>query len=191
MRWEWRLTPELQRQLVVFAGLVALLAVGYWWLSAPSSTATVPVARVTTVASAPASVVVDIEGAVRRPGVIRLRAGARVIDAITAAGGLREGQRAVVNMARPLVDGEQIVIGASAASAPVAGGSAAASGRVDINTASVAQLDALPGIGAVLAQRIVDHREQHGPFKALRDLLDVSGIGDAKYADLADAITIA
>lgn len=177
----------LARQLAVAALGVAACALVYWWMSAPVETTPVPRAQRTRAATS-TSVMVDVIGAVRRPGVVRLPAGARVVDAVAAAGGLLPGRAPVVNMAREVVDGEQIVVGAAAMTATATSGSAG--GRVSINNGDVAALDSLPGIGAVIAQRIVDYRTQHGPFRTLRDLLDVPGIGDAKYADIADAITL-
>lgn len=177
----------LARQLVFGALGVLACALLYWWMSAPVESTALPRATPTRSAAA-TSVLVDVIGDVRRPGVVRLPAGARVVDAVAAAGGLRPGRAPVVNMAREVVDGEQIVVGATSMTA--AASTSAAGGRVSINSADVAALDALPGVGAVIAQRIIDYREQHGPFRTLRDLLDVPGIGDAKYADLADAITL-
>ena len=141
--------------------------------------------------------VVDVAGKVRRPGVYRLPAGAWVQDAVTAAGGILPGvDPAAVNLARRLADGEQVLIGLPAA-APVAGaaggsgaGPAGAAGPLDLNAATVEQLDALPGVGPVLAQRIVDWRTAHGRFGSVSDLSKVSGIGDAKLADLKPLVTV-
>ena len=121
-------------------------------------------------------------------------AGSRVTDAVAAAGGMLTGvDPTTVNLARKLSDGEQLVIGRPAAAAPA--GTAAStgadpSGPVDLNSATVAQLDALPGVGPVLAQRIVDWRSQHGRFDSVTQLSSVSGIGDAKFADLAPLVTV-
>jgi competence protein ComEA len=144
-------------------------------------------------------VVVAVAGAVRRPGLVTLPAGSRVDDAVRAAGGVRPGGRlGLLNLARRLVDGEQVVVGASVpdpstaagvAAAPAPDGAASAA-PLDLNTATAAQLDALPGIGPVLAQRIVDHRTRNGPFRSVDDLRQVSGIGDAKFATLRSAVTV-
>ena len=147
-------------------------------------------------APAPASVqglVVHVVGRVARPGVVTLAAGARVADAVEAAGGLRRDADVThVNLARPVADGEQILVPRRGEDPPAPSpGTSAAPGRVDLNVADVATLDALPGIGPVLAQRIVDHREQHGPFPDVASLSDVPGIGPALERRLADLVTVA
>ncbi|MCU1691923.1 MAG: DNA-binding protein [Frankiales bacterium] len=141
--------------------------------------------------------VVAVAGDVKRPGLVRLAAGSRVDDAVRAAGGLAPGAEVgLLNLARRLVDGEQVVVGGAA---PVAGagtgaGAAAAGGAagalVDLNTATSADLDGLPGIGPVLAERIVDYRTAHGPFRSVDQLREVSGIGESKYQSLRDAVTV-
>ena len=134
-------------------------------------------------------VVVDVVGEVRHPGVVRLPRGSRVVDAVAAAGGLRRGEAPIINMARVLVDGEQLAIGASDTNRSTAV-SAQSSGKVDVNQATAGELDALPGIGPVLAQRIVEYRAKHGSFAHTRDLLDVPGIGDSKFGQLSDAVSV-
>ncbi|MGY1451711.1 helix-hairpin-helix domain-containing protein [Streptomyces sp. SS8] len=140
------------------------------------------------------ALLVDVAGEVRRPGVHRLPAGARVTDALRAAGGVRPGTDLHgLNRARPLADGEQIVVGEppTEAAAPgppaagaVAGGGPAAGGPVSLNSATAEQLDALPGIGPVMAQRIIDHRTEHGGFSSVEELREVSGIGERRFAEL-------
>jgi competence protein ComEA len=130
-------------------------------------------------------VVVDVAGKVRRPGVATLPAGSRVVDAIRKAGGARPGVDLTgLNLARVLVDGEQILVGV----APVAGVAASASAQpgaadggslVNLNTATLDQLDGLPGVGPVTAQKILDWRSAHGAFTAIDELLEVDGIGEA------------
>ncbi|WP_240958154.1 ComEA family DNA-binding protein [Streptomyces barkulensis] len=137
---------------------------------------------------------VDVAGEVRRPGVHRLPAGARVADALRAAGGVRPGTDLHgLNRARPLADGEQIVVGepptAAAVPGPPAAGSAAgggpaAGGPVSLNSATAEQLDTLPGIGPVMAQRIIDHRTERGGFSSVGELREVSGIGERRFAEL-------
>lgn len=157
------------------------------------------------------SVVVHVAGAVTQPGVVELAAGARVADAVTAAGGPAvDAEVAAVNLARVLVDGEQVYVprlgesppgaaagasGGGAGAGPPGDGvgtgssSAAAAGPVNLNTATVAELDTLPGVGPVLAQRIVDWRDQDGPFLSVEDLDAVSGIGPAMMERLRDLVT--
>lgn len=142
-----------------------------------------------------APVLVHVLGAVARPGLVELDAGARVVDAVAAAGGLTpEADPAGVNLARPVVDGEQLVVPVvGAVPAPEAAGAegaagAAGDGLVHLNTADVAELDTLPRIGPALAQRIIDWRDANGPFTSAEQLLDVAGIGDAVFAGLADKV---
>ncbi|MFI1719609.1 helix-hairpin-helix domain-containing protein [Streptomyces sp. NPDC020489] len=150
-----------------------------------------------------AEIVVDVSGKVREPGVHRLPMGSRVADALRAAGGVRPGaDTAGLNRARFLVDGEQVVVGAPAAAPGVGAGSGgtAASGPagavpgagpvapVSLNTATVDQLDTLPGVGPVLAQHIVDYRTQHGGFRSVDELREVNGIGERRFADLRNLV---
>ncbi|MGO4755573.1 helix-hairpin-helix domain-containing protein, partial [Streptomyces sp. 2MCAF27] len=145
------------------------------------------------------SVVVDVSGKVRDPGVHRLRSGSRVADALKAAGGTRPGaDLSGLNRARVLTDGEQIVVGtppalpptgsgptATAGSGGAAGGAGSApAGPVSLNSATVDQLDTLPGVGPVLARHILDYRTQHGGFRSVDELREVNGIGDRRFADL-------
>jgi competence protein ComEA len=146
------------------------------------------------------SVVVDVAGKVRRPGIATLPAGSRVVDALEAAGGPRRGARiGSLNLARVLADGEQIVVGlpappgvaASAASAPTrASGSGSATALVNVNSASQPELEELPGIGPVTAVAILDFRTENGPFTSVDELLEVSGIGEATLAEIAPFVTL-
>jgi competence protein ComEA len=143
-------------------------------------------------------VVVAVGGKVRKPGLVRLPPGARVADALAAAGGANPGvDVALLNLARKVVDGELIMVGVTppsgvttAPAAPAAGGASAAGGPVNLNTATLADLDTLPGVGPVLAQRILDARESQGGFHAVSDLRKVDGIGDARYEQLKDLVTV-
>ncbi|MCX2925471.1 ComEA family DNA-binding protein [Streptomyces sp. NEAU-W12] len=137
-------------------------------------------------------IVVDVGGEVRDPGVHRLPAGSRVADALRAAGGVRPGTRTDnLNRARFLVDGEQVVVGGPA---PAAGaGAAPAPGAgpttpVSLNTATLEQLDSLPGVGPVLARHILDHRTRNGGFRSVDELREVNGIGDRRFADLRNLV---
>lgn len=197
---------EAGRRSAVAIGVAALAAVlAGWWLlagrqhasTAASSPALSLAAPATSASSHPAvRVVVDVVGKVRRPGVYRLPDGSRVDDALTAAGGTLPGvDLTQLNLASKLTDGEQIAVGMpGAASAVGAPGTAAASGSasapVDLNTATVQQLDTLPGVGPVLAQRIVDWRTQHGRFDSVDQLQEVSGIGPSRLADLRPLVTV-
>ncbi|MEV1077617.1 ComEA family DNA-binding protein [Streptomyces sp. NPDC050211] len=146
--------------------------------------------------TAAAEIVVDVSGKVREPGIQRLPAGSRVVDALRAAGGVRPGTNTDgLNRARFLVDGEQVIVGATgAAPGPVPGGSvgsaagAAPAAPVSLNTATVEQLETLPGVGPVLAQHIIDYRTQHGGFRSVDQLREVNGIGDRRFADLRDLV---
>ena len=157
--------------------------------------------------AAPAPLRVQVGGAVAAPGVYDLAEGARVLDAVEAAGGFAEGAaRDALNLARAVSDGEQVVVpseadiaaqeavsagaGGAAAGAGASAAAGGAGGKVNINTASAAQLDTLPGVGASTAEKIVADREANGPFKTVEDLKRVSGIGDKKFAALADAICV-
>jgi competence protein ComEA len=148
--------------------------------------------------SGTAHVVVDVAGRVRRPGIATLPLGSRVADALRAAGGARRGVRlGALNLARVLVDGEQILVGvrappgpaAAAAAAPTTG-TAGPAALVNINTASSVELEALPEVGPVTAQAIVDFRTQNGPFTSVDELLEVSGIGDATLAKVTPFVTL-
>ncbi|WP_438870652.1 helix-hairpin-helix domain-containing protein [Paractinoplanes bogorensis] len=150
-------------------------------------------------ASAASEVVVAVGGKVRKPGLVRLAPGARVADALTAAGGAEPGvDVAVLNLARKVVDGELIMVGVTpppgvvlpTGPAAPAGGAPGAGGLVNLNTATLADLDGLPGVGPVLAQRILDARDAQGGFKAVTDLRKVDGIGDARYEQLKDLVTV-
>jgi len=137
---------------------------------------------------APTTLVVHVVGDVARPGVVRVPHGSRVTDAIEAAGGADAGaDLSSVNLARLVVDGEQVRVGLPPApelSAPVASGADATGVPVDVNTASAAQLTELPGIGPVLAERIVVFRTENGPFRRLDQLVEVPGIGPAILDDI-------
>ena len=143
--------------------------------------------------SAQSQVVVEVVGKVRQPAVLTLPEGSRVQDALEAAGGARHGVDTTdQNLARVLVDGEQIRIGLRPAPAgdPADTTGSTAAGLIDINTASMDQLQQIPGVGPVLAQRIVTYREQNGGFQAVEQLTEVSGIGEATFAQMQPMVTV-
>jgi competence protein ComEA len=199
----------------VVSGVVALVLL---WLilrpSEPPLEASIPLATfpVVTTSSLPSIVTVHVAGAVKSPGVYRLTTLARVIDAVTAAGGpTSEADLERINLAQLLLDTEQVFIpGRTTRSvaptiaprhrptttlatprAPSQQGSSPTSGGlVDLNTATAAELDALPGVGPVTAKAIVDYRTSKGKFSRTEDLLNVAGIGPAKLAALRDLVTV-
>jgi competence protein ComEA len=137
------------------------------------------------------ALVVHVVGAVRRPGLYRLVAGARIADALRRAGGAtRRADLSLVNLAAPVSDGTQVVVPRRV---PAAGGGSEASaaapgGPVHLNTATVDELDELPGVGPVTAQKIVDWREQHGAFSSVDDLDAIPGIGPARLEQLRELV---
>jgi competence protein ComEA len=148
-------------------------------------------------APTPAPITVDISGAVSQPGVYQLPVGSRVQDAIDAAGGLLENAYAeTINLAMPLNDGTKVLIPVIPEPHTVAEGetntnpASPASTLININTASSSQLQELPGIGQSKAQAIIDYRESYGPFTAVEQIMNVSGIGPATFERLKDLITI-
>jgi competence protein ComEA len=184
--------PLSRRQALVVAGALALVLVLAGKLLAgggsPARAPTFPLPRAAPAHPRP-KVVVDVTGAVRKPGLYRLPPGSRVADALATAGGAT-GQAAVdqVNLAAPVADGEQIVVpvrpAGGAAAAPSAPAGTPAAGPVSLNGATLEQLDALPGIGPVTAQKIVDYRARHGAFHSVDELDAISGIGPAKLDQL-------
>ena len=143
----------------------------------------------------PSPLIVDVAGAVRKPGVYEFTEGDRIVDAIDAAGGsTAKASLESLNLAAPLTDGLQVLVPKQAPAqvpgAPPVAASGGPAPLVDVNTASATELEELPGIGEVIAQRIVDYRTQNGPFTSVDDLLDVSGIGDAILAEIHDLVTV-
>jgi competence protein ComEA len=191
--------PDLSRSQVFVYGAVAiaLLLVGARAIraegsgggasfSAPSTGA--PPEAGVSIASGGSDVVVDVAGAVRRPGVYRLPAEARVIDAIERAGGPGEGALLeAINRAARLTDGQQVVVPAKGGpgAAAAAGGLTAEAGPISLGSATIEQLDTIDGIGPVTAQKIVEFRDQHGGLASVDQLDEVSGIGPATMESLS------
>ena len=189
-----RLPALSRRQLfggaVAVAVLLVLLVRHLGGGGAASAPVVAPVRAPAKPKAAAKLLVIDVAGAVRRPGLYRLRSGSRIDDAIAAAGGATgKAQLDTVNLAAPVADGEQVVVpgrGATAggaAATPPAGGSSP-SAPLDLNSATLEQLEGLPGIGPVTAQKILDYRQQHGAFHSVNELQGVPGIGPAHMAQL-------
>lgn len=189
-------SPRALRAVAVLLGALLLIVAYWWWQGRTRPVVTLPERPASAVSASAApqasegEVIVHVRGRVRRPGVVSLPMGSRVIDAIEAAGGLRDGTSSGnLNLARLLVDGEQVAVGVRDASgsglpAGEANLPGAAPALIDLNSASAAELEALPGIGPVLAQRIVQWRIDNGRFTDVEVLGEVSGIGDALMAQL-------
>ena len=186
------------------AGLIVVLVAvlggaGLWYARSLPKPVTIAESgpRAAQVSSSPSpslSVIVDVAGAVRQPGVFEFVEGDRVIDAIERAGGpLPKADLGLLNLAAPLADGTQILVPKTGpAVAGVPGGTApgTSSGLININSASATELEALSGIGEVLAATIVEYRDQNGPFASVEDLMDVSGIGPATLEEIRDQVTV-
>jgi competence protein ComEA len=176
--------------LKVLAALAAVVVIGagaYAWFARPQPIHVAPAPGKASEEPATGAVfIVAVAGRVKTPGLVRVKPGARVADAIDAAGGVLPGtDLSTVNLARKVVDGELITIGTAAGSA-----NPGQPGKVNLNTATAAQLDALPGVGPVLAERIVAYRESKGGFRSVGELRQVEGIGDAKYDEIKDLVVV-
>lgn len=171
--------------------LVAVVA-GWWWgqrAPEPAPFAAAPLDRPSS-STTPANITVHVAGWVQRPGLVELSEGSRVADAVAAAGGLLPGARAEsINLAAEVSDGEQILVPGPDQRAAT-GGSAEGDGRLRLNRATASELEALPGVGPVLAERIVSFRDENGPFETIEDLLEVPGIGEAKLASFRDLLIV-
>jgi competence protein ComEA len=183
------------RVLASFAAVVVLAAAALAWWSRPRPEPVVPQLAATAPpsvrATAPAELVVAVTGKVREPGLVRLPAGARVADAIEAAGGVLPGAELdYLNLARKLADGELVVVGLPGAGEQAGGADGVPGAKVNLNTAGPVELETLPGVGPALARRIIDYRERNGPFGSVSELRQVSGIGEVRYAELRDLVTV-
>lgn len=204
----WALAP---RHLAVVAAVLAIGLAWAVWSLARARPEAVPEPRPaagivsgspvrpggSTPTAAAQVVVVHVAGKVRRPGLVRAKPGARVADVVTAAGGALPGVDLTgLNLARQVVDGEQILVGVPggpppATPMPSSGpGGPPSGGQVDLNTATLAQLEDLPGVGPVLAQRIVDWRTEHGRFSSVEELQEVSGVGEKKFESLKSHVRV-
>jgi competence protein ComEA len=187
------------------AGLIVVLVAmlggaGLWYarsLPKPVTIAESAPGAAQQVSSSPSpsvTLIVDVAGAVRLPGVYEFAEGDRVIDAIERAGGsLPKADLSLLNLAAPLADGTQILV--PKAGPPVAGvaggvGTGTTGGLINVNTASATELETLSGIGEVLAATIIEYRTQNGPFASVEDLMDVSGIGPATLDEIRDQVTV-
>ena len=198
-------TPEQRRGLLVI-GIGAITLTIFFFLS--SRTEAVPVLQEKSTSTGPIStnakstapgissnqvIYIDVAGKVKTPGVYQLPEGSRVIDAITIAGGVKLGvSTSHINLARKLVDGEQVLIMKEKfISAPTSSGRKSIfAGKVSLNSASKAQFDSLPGIGPVIAQRIIDYRNKNGPFQTLESIQSVSGIGESIFRQISPRLTL-
>ena len=188
-----RIPALSRRQLFGAAAAVAvllLLVIRHLGGSGGAAPAVTPVTAPARAKPAAAKLlVIDVAGAVRRPGLYRLRSGSRIDDAIAAAGGATaKAQLGAVNLAAPVADGEQVVVPVRGVVGVAAAGSAAAgsspSAPLDLNSATLEQLEGLPGVGPVTAQKILDYRQAHGAFHSVAELEGVPGIGPAHLAQL-------
>ncbi len=205
------------RELRVVVVVCAVFGFAGWWVFFHGSPSEQPASLLVGVSGSPVagvtssfggsarpstsatSIVVDVVGPVRHPGIVTIPAGSRVSDAIYAAGGLAVA-RVKVNLARALVDGEQVDVGAPSDPPTVGaagigtsgakGNSPANGARINLNTASAEQLEQLPRVGPATAAKIIDFRTQHGGFRTVAQLQEVPGIGDRTFAQLEPLVTI-
>lgn len=172
--------------------VVAAVVAGWWWgqrAPEPAPFVAAPHDHSTSSMAAP-TLTVHVAGWVRRPGLVELNKGSRVADAVAAAGGLLPGANAEsVNLAAEVGDGEQILVPGPDQTTS-SGGTADGDGKLHLNRATASDLEALPGVGPVLAERIVSFRDENGPFETIEDLLEVPGIGEAKLSSFRDLLIV-
>jgi competence protein ComEA len=206
-----RLASLTRRELAGLAALVivALVGMGLWYVRSMPRPVEVrdgaqpgglaPVAAVPSATPSPAVIVVNVAGWVRHPGVFEFHQGDRVIDALKAAGGPKKGAALEsLNLAALLTDAQQVLVPKKGeggvvvpgVSSPGSTSTGVPGAKINVNTATEPELETLPGVGPVLAERIIDYRTDHGPFATVDALDDVSGIGPATLADLRDMVTV-
>ncbi len=202
---------EFVREHLVVVGIIVLTGVlwgGYSLLQARTTPVAAAAAQPTVEVSAAsptpsptptAQILVHVLGEVRRPGVVKLPEGARVQDALAAAGGLtRRAKPGDLNLAAPVADGAQLLVGRTGSQVRAAGGggsgggggSASVTGKLDLNAATADELDTLPGVGPVTAQKILAWRAAHGRFRTVAELQEVDGIGPKSYAEIAPRVRV-
>jgi competence protein ComEA len=209
-RHSWRDLDVRAASVVCLVAVLGVLLAGWvLWRARPHSVEAGPTSVVAPVAPAAAvrpepappvpdpeptarsQLVVDVEGAVRRPGVVTVPGGSRVRDVLAAAGGVLPGSPTTsVNLAEPVSDGEQVVVGPAAPGPPAGGRATGAAALVDLNSATEADLETLPGIGPVMAGRLLEFRRAHGRFRSVDELREVPGIGPAKFAALRTRVRV-
>jgi competence protein ComEA len=193
---------------LVLVVVATLVGAGLWYarslprpveIAAPSGASSPVVSGSPAVAASltpsPATIIVDVAGWVRKPGVYEFTAGDRVIDAVNRAGGARQGADLTsLNLAALLADGTQIVVPKQGSTVPVGSGSTGATGGstalINVNTATEPELETLPGVGPVTAAAIIDYRTKNGLFAAVDDLIDVSGIGPSTLEQIRPFVTV-
>lgn len=184
--------PNLDARLFKYAAAISLLSVAVglvlWWQGRPVELALQPAEVVVTEVQSPVGTIfVHVVGDVAKAGVYELAAGSRVVDAIAAAGGpLRAAKLINLNLARVLFDGEQVIVD----NHQLQPNNSSQLGKVNLNLATSSQLEQLPGIGPVIAARILQHRDENGPFRQISDIQQVAGVGDVIYSKIKDQISV-
>jgi competence protein ComEA len=187
-----KLLEQRRNALLVALAVVVVLVVGGRLLArtgAPREARPATIVPLSPKRAQRPAIVVDVAGGVWRPGVYRFLEGARVVDAVARAGGAKpKALLSQLNLAERLADGEQVVVPLQGGQVSAVASAPESSGPVHLGTATVEQLDALPGVGPVTAQRIVDYRSEHGGFKSVAELDAVPGIGPARFAQLRELV---